>query len=85
LSTGKIHKKGLHSKKRLQDLCVDQARVDPSKFTIKYRGKKGGGPKVVPPLDREILGGSSLSIGAENRRKGTGSAAAVIVGHSLYK
>jgi hypothetical protein len=36
---------------------VGAARVGPSTFKISDRGKKGRGPKVVPPLERGALGG----------------------------
>lgn len=39
---------------------VGQARVKPSKFTIKDRGRKGRGRKVIPPLERGALGGAGF-------------------------
>lgn len=36
---------------------VGKTRVKSTKFTIRDRGKKGRGPKVVPPLQKGALGG----------------------------
>jgi hypothetical protein len=36
---------------------VGATRVEPSKFKISDRGKKGRGPKLVPSLERGALGG----------------------------
>jgi hypothetical protein len=36
---------------------VGATRVGPSRFTIRDRGAKGRGPKLVPPLERGALGG----------------------------
>jgi hypothetical protein len=36
---------------------VAKARVKPSTFKIRDRGKPGRGPKVVPPLKKGVLGG----------------------------
>lgn len=36
---------------------VGATRVGPSRFKISDRGKKGRGPRIVPPLERGALGG----------------------------
>jgi len=36
---------------------IGKARVNPSTFKIRDRGKPGRGPKVVPPLAKGALGG----------------------------
>lgn len=39
---------------------VGATRVGPSKFKISDRGKKGRGPKIVPPLEKGALGGAGF-------------------------
>lgn len=53
-------RKAYKAKRGGKTVRVGQTRVKPSKFTIKDRGKKGRGPKVVPPLERGALGGSGF-------------------------
>jgi hypothetical protein len=38
-------------------VMVSSTKVGPSKFKISDRGKKGRGPKVVPPLEKGAFGG----------------------------
>jgi hypothetical protein len=57
-----IHRKG-HTRKAFtakrgkKKVKVAKTKVKPSKFKIADRGKKGRGPKVVPPLEEGALGG----------------------------
>ncbi len=57
-----VHRKG-HARKAYtarrggKKVRVGRTVVRPSRFKISDRGKKGRGPKVVPPLTRGALGG----------------------------
>jgi hypothetical protein len=57
-----IHRKGYTRKAYTarrgdKKVRVGKSRVRPSTFKIRDRGKRGRGPKVVPPLERGVLGG----------------------------
>jgi hypothetical protein len=60
-----VHRKG-HTRKAYtakrgsKTVRVGRSRVKPSTFKISDRGKKGRGPKVVPPLEKGALGGSGF-------------------------
>jgi hypothetical protein len=57
-----VHRKG-HTRKAYtakrggKTVKVGKSRVKPSTFRAHDRGKKGRGPKVVPPLEKGALGG----------------------------
>ncbi len=57
-----VHRKG-HTRKAYtakrggKTVKVNKSRVKPSTFKTRDRGKKGRGPKVVPPLEKGALGG----------------------------
>lgn len=57
-----VHRKG-HTRKAYtakrggKTVKVSKSRVKPSTFKALDRGKKGRGPKVVPPLEKGALGG----------------------------
>lgn len=48
---------------------VAKARVKPSTFKISDRGKRGRGPKVVPPLKKGALGGPGFFNRPSNEQK----------------
>jgi hypothetical protein len=50
-------RKGYTAKRRGRKVRVSAARVKPSTFKIRDRGKAGRGPKMVPPLEEGALGG----------------------------
>ena len=50
-------RKAFTAKRGGKKVRVGKARVKPSTFTIRDRGKPGRGPKVVPPLKEGALGG----------------------------
>src|SRR5919201_66803 len=50
-------RKGYTAKRRGKKVRVSAARIKPSTFKIRDRGKPGRGPKVVPPLEKGALGG----------------------------
>jgi hypothetical protein len=57
-----IHRKGYARKaytarRNGKTVKVGKSRVKPSTFKISDRGKRGRGPKVVPPLKEGALGG----------------------------
>ncbi|AIF85264.1 hypothetical protein NTE_03235 [Candidatus Nitrososphaera evergladensis SR1] len=60
-----IHRKG-HTRKAYtakrggKTVKVGKSRVKPSTFKARDRGKKGRGPKIVPPLEEGALGGSGF-------------------------
>jgi hypothetical protein len=57
-----VHRKG-HTRKAYtakrggKTVKVGKSRVKSSTFKANDRGKKGRGPKVVPPLEKDALGG----------------------------
>ncbi|MEO9293976.1 MAG: hypothetical protein ABI347_00035 [Nitrososphaera sp.] len=57
-----VHRKG-HTRKAYtakrggKTVRVKKSQVKPSTFTTSDRGKKGKGPKIVPPLEEGALGG----------------------------
>jgi hypothetical protein len=48
------------AKRGSKTVKVSGSRVKPSTFKTTDRGKKGRGPKVVPPLEKGALGGSGF-------------------------
>jgi hypothetical protein len=60
-----VHRKG-HARKAYtakrggKTVKVGKSRVKPSTFKARDRGKKGRGPKVVPPLEKGALGGQGF-------------------------
>ena len=59
-------RKAYTAKRGGKKVRVSAARIKPSTFKIRDRGKPGRGPKVVPPLEEGALGGP----GFFNRSKG---------------
>jgi hypothetical protein len=54
----KGHKRKAYTARRAgKRVHVEATRVRPSRFKISDRGRKGRGPKIVPPLERGALGG----------------------------
>ena len=57
-----VHRKG-HARKRYtakrggKNVKVGKSKVKATTFPARDRGKKGRGPKVVPPLEKGALGG----------------------------
>jgi hypothetical protein len=50
-------RKAFTARRRGKTVRIGRAKVKPSTFTIRDRGKPGRGPKLVPPLARGALGG----------------------------
>jgi hypothetical protein len=48
---------------------IAKARVKPSMFRISDRGKRGRGPKVIPPLKKGALGGPGFFNRPSNEQK----------------
>src|SRR5215218_2055111 len=69
-----IHRKG-HTRKAFtakragKKVKVTKARVKPSTFKIRDRGKPGSGPKVVPPLEEGALGGPGFFNRSEDEQE----------------
>ncbi|MFL6497040.1 MAG: hypothetical protein ACJ703_11530 [Nitrososphaera sp.] len=63
-----VHRKGHTRKpftskrgsKKIKKVKVIKTRVKPSTFKTTDRGKRGRGPKVIPPLEEGALGGSGF-------------------------
>ena len=63
-----VHRKGHTRKpstskrgsKKIKKVKVSKTRVKPSTFKTTDRGKRGRGPKVIPPLEEGALGGSGF-------------------------
>ena len=53
-------RKAFTTKRGRKKVKVAKARVKPSTFKTSDRGKKGRGPKVVPPLEEGALGGQGF-------------------------
>ena len=53
-------RKGYTATRRGKKVKVGPARIKPSTFKVRDRGKAGRGPKVVPPLEEGALGGSGF-------------------------
>ena len=57
-----VHRKG-HARKAYttkrggKTVRVKRSRVKPSTFSVSDRGRRGRGPKIVPPLEEGALGG----------------------------
>jgi hypothetical protein len=62
-------RKGYTAKRRGRKVRVSAARVKPSTFSIRDRGKAGRGPKVVPPLKEGALGGPGFFERSENEQE----------------
>jgi len=50
-------RKGYTTARRGKKVRISSAKIKPSTFKIRDRGKIGRGPKIVPPLDKGALGG----------------------------
>jgi hypothetical protein len=62
-------RKGYTAKRGGKKVRVSAARVKPSTFKIRDRGKAGRGPKVVPPLEEGVLGGSGFFDRSEDEQE----------------
>jgi hypothetical protein len=62
-------RKGYAAKRRGKKVKVSAARVKPSTFKIRDRGKAGRGPKVVPPLEKGALGGPGFFDRSEDEQE----------------
>ena len=70
----KVRRKGYRrkaytAKRRGRKVRVSAARVKPSTFKIHDRGKRGRGPKVVPPLEEGALGGPGFFDRSEDEQE----------------
>jgi len=62
-------RKAFTAKRAGKKVKVTKARVKPSTFKIRDRGKPGRGPKVVPPLEEGALGGPGFFNRSENEQE----------------
>jgi hypothetical protein len=62
-------RKGYTAKRGGKKVRVRAARVKPSTFKIRDRGKAGRGPKVVPPLEEGALGGPGFFDRSEDEQE----------------
>jgi hypothetical protein len=70
----KVRRKGYRrkaytAKRRGRKVRVSAARVKPSTFKVRDRGKRGRGPKVVPPLEEGALGGPGFFDRSEDEQE----------------
>jgi hypothetical protein len=62
-------RKGYTATRNGKKVKVGPARVKPSTFKIRDRGKAGKGPKVVPPLEKGALGGPGFFARSESEQE----------------
>jgi hypothetical protein len=62
-------RKAYTAKRGGKKVRVSAARVKPSTFKIRDRGKPGRGPKVVPPLEEGALGGPGFFDRSEDEQE----------------
>lgn len=62
-------RKAFTAKRGGKKVRIGKARVRPSTFKIRDRGKPGRGPKLVPPLAKGALGGPGFFDRPRNQQK----------------
>jgi hypothetical protein len=63
-------RKGYTTTRRGKKVKISPAKVKPSTFKTRDRGKAGRGPKVVPPLEKGALGGPGFFDRPEAEQEG---------------
>ncbi len=62
-------RKAFTAKRGGKKVKVAKTRVKPSTFKTKDRGKKGHGPKVIPPLEEGVLGGQGFFVRSNDEQE----------------